>query len=116
MKQEHGVNGRLERQQKTPAYSCPTLNKRKKFKTIISNDIKRIHQETFRDQLPQEIIPCNCFRCKNHEDPETYPMDTINNYIKKKRSTIECRKSMAAVPIIDLVGEVYTDPPSDSHR
>lgn len=68
----------------------------REFITVISNEIKRIHQDWFEDRLEfKELIPCYCDVCKKSNEPQFYELKTVKNYYKSNLE-LTCDKSVNA--------------------
>ncbi|MGF1516043.1 MAG: toll/interleukin-1 receptor domain-containing protein, partial [Elainellaceae cyanobacterium] len=54
----------------------------------------------------KELIPCNCSSCRGNANPESYPYDLLQKYLRDRRYSIECRSSYEDVDVRRLMDEV----------
>ncbi|MEA5467065.1 leucine-rich repeat domain-containing protein [Leptothoe sp. PORK10 BA2] len=78
---------------------------RRNLLTIIRHEFQKIH-DSYERLKYQDLIPCNCSECKDTEQPEGYPYDTLQKALAKGKYEIECRKSFEDVNIRRLIDDV----------
>jgi len=74
----------------------------------IRDKIEDIHEKSFKGISFTELVPCNCDECKISKEPHYFKMDTILNFLEKKKTNVYCDISTKEVNIDKLIGPVYT--------
>ena len=75
------------------------------FLVAINHEFEKIH-EPFDGQLDYDtLIPCNCDTCKNLEEPFTYELSRLQDFIAKKRPDIQCYESSKDVNVRRLLDD-----------
>ncbi|MFT5162226.1 MAG: hypothetical protein ACI9FJ_000794, partial [Alteromonadaceae bacterium] len=82
-------------------------SKRKDLLTVIREEIKKIQASSFPNLPFVEMVPCCCQECAVNQTPYFFDYSDIENYLKKGKVTIDCRKSTEIIPINTLVGSVF---------
>ena len=81
--------------------------------TIVGHELDKINRSY--DRLTTEIlIPCNCVKCKGSQDPETYPYETLQEFIRDREELIQCRKSRKMVNVRRLIDDIAEPQPRDN--
>lgn len=57
----------------------------------VSYELGKIHRSYERLRF-DTFIPCNCTTCKGHQQPHSYPLDTLLNFQKEGQYKIQCQK------------------------
>ncbi|MEO0517904.1 MAG: COR domain-containing protein [Cyanobacteria bacterium P01_A01_bin.116] len=82
-------------------------------------ELWKIHQSYERLQY-QELIPCNCPKCKTTSDPERYDYTLLAQFITDKNYSIQCRKSYQSIDVrhlmSDILGESLATPKEKHFR
>ncbi|MCD9188771.1 MAG: ADP-ribosylation factor-like protein [Pyrinomonadaceae bacterium] len=102
----------------------------KELLTIIRNEIHGIDRDWFENRLKfDEFVPCTCAKCKELKgkfeslsepelknlnenerkslELEPYKLFELQDRLKRKKHTIECRKSYEDIPIKELLKDIY---------
>ncbi|MCP2732032.1 COR domain-containing protein, partial [Limnofasciculus baicalensis] len=88
-------------------------NRTRDLLTIIDRKFMEIH-DSFDGLNYDTLIPCNCQVCKPSQNPYSFPLNRLYNYIDKHRPTIECYESAEDVNVRGLIDGViseYSDNP-----
>ncbi|RFP63081.1 MAG: GTPase [Limnothrix sp. CACIAM 69d] len=84
-------------------------NKRS-FMTVIGHELDKINRSY--DRLTTEVlIPCNCSQCKGSQNPETYPYETLQKFIRDHEALIQCGKSQKMVNVRRLIDDIAEPQP-----
>ncbi|MFZ2967488.1 MAG: COR domain-containing protein [Sulfuricurvum sp.] len=84
------------------------IHQRKYFLHIIREEVKEIHRKWFKNIAFHEMVPCCCSECAGGERPYFFAFSTLEKYQQKKKSTIECPKSVEDVDVQLLIEGVIT--------
>lgn len=71
----------------------------------IRHEFKKIH-DSYERLKYQELIPCNCHECDDSQTPQTYSVESLVNFISKKKFDIQCHKSGEMIDVRGLIDEV----------
>jgi len=71
---------------------------------VIGYEFDRIHREIGTPQ-PNQMIPCNCSKCRNSATPQFFGYDLIMQYKENQQYTILCTRSFESVPLDPLLGK-----------
>ncbi|MEO1394637.1 MAG: COR domain-containing protein [Cyanobacteria bacterium J06634_5] len=71
-------------------------------------ELWKIHQSYERLQY-QELIPCNCTKCKTNLDPERYDYTLLAQFITDKNYSIQCRKSYQSIDVRHLMSDILSE-------
>ncbi|MEL7506843.1 MAG: COR domain-containing protein, partial [Cyanobacteria bacterium J06554_1] len=71
----------------------------------IRYEFQKIH-DSYERLKYEDLIPCNCSECKDTENPEGYPYDTLQKALAKGKYEIECRRSFEDVHIRRLIDDI----------
>ncbi|MCK5058119.1 MAG: TIR domain-containing protein, partial [Candidatus Aminicenantes bacterium] len=96
-----------ERYSKIPKRIIITLqgDNKKVLLSLIRKTIAEIHGD-FHDLEFQEMIPCNCPKCKKNTGPCYHDLAELEERIRRNQPTIECRKSYVNIDVAALIEEV----------
>lgn len=75
----------------------------------IRNEILQIHDKWFNSLRYEQMIPCNCNECKKSKDPYYHEFTYVQKCEEKKKSDVECKKSMENISILHLIEGIYTE-------
>jgi hypothetical protein len=81
---------------------------KKEFMTIIVYELDRIYQSYHRLEY-NRLIPCNCGRCKNSQEPHFYQLESLKRRIDNRRYQFECDLSYETVDARGLIDDVIDD-------
>ena len=87
------------------------INKKPLLETV-RNEFRRIH-DSYEHMKYQELIPCNCAKCKGSAEPEFYAYDLLMQYIARGKYEIECRTSIERVDVRRLISDITAYPVRD---
>ena len=73
--------------------------------TIITYELGKIH-DSYKRLKYQELIPCNCPKCKYNQDPHFYSFNVIRQFRKDGQQEIQCQKSYKMVNVLRLIDDI----------
>ncbi len=71
----------------------------------IRDTFEDIHED-FNNLIVKGMVPCNCFECINHKEPNLYPYDELQRYIRKNIPKIRCGKSLEEMSVKGLLNAI----------
>lgn len=75
---------------------------RRDFLVVIRDELRRVHKK-----IPvEEMVPCNCPRCRTSKNPHYFKYSLLQAYIKAGERAIKCDKSIEDADIWRLTEEV----------
>jgi len=83
--------------------------KRRAFLKQIREEVEFIHKNTFPYIQYEDVIVCNCATCKDSNEPSSFTLLEIKDYLEGNKTQIYCRKAKKDVDIKPLLHEVYTN-------
>jgi internalin A len=92
-------------------YGCQDIQVRvagqdkKGLMSIIVYELDKIYQ-SYHGLNYNKLIPCNCGRCKNSQDPHFYPFENLRKRIADQQRSIQCEKSYEMVDAWRLINDV----------
>jgi internalin A len=104
----------IENYSKSQINVCVTGSNKKPLLEKIRHEFWKIHESYERLQY-EELIPCNCSKCKGDPKPERYSYDLLLQYIGDRKYQIECRKSYQQADVRRLISDI-SEEPSRSYR
>ena len=78
--------------------------------TIVGHELDKINR-SYERLTTEVLIPCNCAKCKGSQDPETYPYETLQEFIRDREELIQCRKSRKMVNVRRLIDDIAEPQP-----
>ena len=84
-------------------------NRKKELLTVVTHELEKIHRSFERLQY-QTLVPCNCQKCVGSENPYSYPLDELHDFLKDGDYQIQCRKSRKMVDVHRLFEDVNLSP------
>jgi internalin A len=78
--------------------------RKKELMTIVTYELDEIHS-SYRRLKYSKLIPCNCAKCKNSQEPHFYPLEILRQFMDD-RQDIQCQKSYRMVDVRALVDDV----------
>lgn len=83
-------------------------NRPRDLMTIIHHEFEKIH-DGFERLDYDTRIPCNCERCRLHDNPSDFPLKLLHRCIDQHRQTIECHESGCDVMVQSLIDGVINE-------
>ncbi len=80
--------------------------------TIVGHELDKINR-SYERLTTEVLIPCNCVKCKGSQDPETYPYETLQKFIRDHEALIQCGKSQKMVNVRRLIDDIADPQPRD---
>jgi len=65
--------------------------RRKELMTIVTYELDKIHS-SFKRLKYSKMIPCNCAACKDSQEPYSYSLDDLQQFIADGQELIQCRR------------------------
>jgi internalin A len=97
----------------TETYGKPEIKIRisgtnkKELLAIIINEFDQIHDLYSRLQDKyQKLIPCNCFKCKGSQSPNSYEFSDLKRRYENRKDTVECKISYEDVDVLSLIDDI----------
>jgi energy-coupling factor transporter ATP-binding protein EcfA2 len=78
---------------------------KKELMTIVTYEMDRIHN-TYPRLKFNKLIPCNCFVCRNQQEPYFYRFESLKRRIADKQYQVECDVSYERVDVLSLIDDV----------
>ncbi len=79
---------------------------RRDFLEVIRNEIRRIHQKSFKEIEMEEMVPCNCTQCRGAAPPHYFEYSVLQRFLEKNKNVIDCLVSTESVSIRGLIEAV----------
>ena len=73
----------------------------------IRNELIDIQKDWFENIKIQELIPCNCSKCKDNDEDHKFLKSDLINRTKNNRFTVECPESYNPINIFELLDVIY---------
>ena len=73
--------------------------------TVVMHELDQIHG-SFHELEYEKLIPCNCDKCKENQEPHFYRLESLKRRLADKRYQIECDQSFEMVDILRLIDDV----------
>jgi internalin A len=77
---------------------------KKSLREAIRYEFRKIH-DSYERLRYQEFIPCNCSTCKGSQSSFSYPLNRLEERLRKNRHQIECDISYEMVNVRDLIDD-----------
>ena len=84
---------------------CVSGAHKKGFLSVIRHEFGKIH-DSYERLKYDELIPCNCPKCKPDAAPADYPYTMLLNFLSDKQYEIQCRNSYGMVNVRSLIDDV----------
>jgi hypothetical protein len=78
---------------------------KKELMTIVMHELDRIH-DSYNRLRYKKMIPCNCAKCKNSQEPYFYPFETLYRFMGDRMDRIQCQNSYEMVDVRGLMDDV----------
>jgi internalin A len=78
---------------------------KKELMTIVMYELDKIHDSYHRLKY-NRLIPCNCAKCKDSQEPHFYPFETLRKFTEDRQNLIQCQKSYQMVDVLSLIDDV----------
>ncbi|MDZ8257319.1 COR domain-containing protein [Nostoc sp. ChiQUE01b] len=74
--------------------------------TIVTHELDKIH-DSYQRLKYNKLIPCNCYTCKDSQEPHFYLFEELRQFIYDKEDQIQCRKKpYKKVNVLGLIDDV----------
>ncbi len=73
--------------------------------TIVTHELDKIHASYHRLKY-QKLIPCNCSRCHDSQDPYFYSFESLKRRYLDRRFQVECDLSYESISVPCLLNDV----------
>ncbi len=80
-------------------------NRKKELLAVVTHELEKIHKSFERLQY-QTLVPCNCQKCEESQNPYTYPLNELREFVEDRAYQIQCRKSRQMVDVRGLIDDV----------
>ncbi|MGM3305158.1 leucine-rich repeat domain-containing protein [Anabaena sp. WFMT] len=84
-------------------------NRKKELLTVITHELDKIHR-SFKRLKYDTLVPCNCEKCIESENPYTYPLNELHEFLTTCDYDIQCRISRKMVDVRRLIDDVNLPP------
>jgi hypothetical protein len=78
---------------------------RKELMTVVTYELDDIHS-AYKRLKYSKLIPCNCAKCKNNQEPHFYPFEVLQQFVDDGQEGIQCQKSYQMVDVRGLIDDV----------
>jgi hypothetical protein len=75
---------------------------------VVTHELEKIHNSYERLNY-QTLVPCNCQRCEGSQNPYSYPLNELREFLDDRAYQIQCRKSRQMVNVPRLIDDVIDD-------
>ena len=82
-----------------------TGKNKKELMTIVAYELDEMHSSYARLKYAK-LIPCNCAKCKNNQDPHFYRLETLRRFVDNRQDLIMCEMSFEMVKVRGLIDDV----------
>ncbi|MBU7586169.1 MAG: TIR domain-containing protein, partial [Nostoc sp. TH1S01] len=83
-------------------------NRKKELLSIIIHELEKIHKPYEERLKYQTLVPCNCKKCKDSQNPYSYDLKILNDFLDAHQDKIQCQKGFGMVDINGLIDDVFT--------
>lgn len=84
-------------------------NSKKALLQTVRNKLEEIHTKSFKRINFTELVCCNCDECRSSNKAHYFSMTTIDRFLEKGKTQINCEKSTMSVNIDNLCGPVFSE-------
>lgn len=81
-------------------------NDKQRLMTVIAYELDEINNSYTRLKY-QKLIPCNCFQCKNQQEPYFHSYQVLLNAKEKRQLKVQCLKSFQMINILSLIDDIF---------
>jgi GTPase SAR1 family protein len=78
---------------------------KKELMTIATYVLDEIHDSYQRLKF-RKLIPCNCLKCKDSQEPNFYPVETLKKFLEERHFGIQCYETSQMVDVRSLLDDV----------
>jgi internalin A len=82
-----------------------TGNRKKELLTVITHELEKIHF-SFERLKYDTLVPCNCEKCIGSDNPYTYPLNELQEFLTDCAYDIQCRISRKMADVRRLIDDV----------
>jgi GTPase SAR1 family protein len=76
----------------------------KELMTVVAYELDKIHTSYNRLKY-SKLIPCNCPKCKNSQEPHFYPAQVLRKFFDDGQESIQCQSSYQMVSVRGLLDD-----------
>ncbi|OUL26450.1 GTPase [Nostoc sp. RF31YmG] len=73
--------------------------------TRVTYELDKIHS-SYKQLKFNKLIPCNCSKCKNQQQPHFYKFENLRNRIANQKYDVECDRSYEKVNVLGLIDDI----------
>jgi small GTP-binding protein len=81
---------------------------KKELMTLVTYELDEIHA-SYKRLKYSKLIPCNCDKCKNNQEPHFYPLETLEQFVDDRQELIQCQRSYQMVNVRELIDDVIEE-------
>jgi Leucine-rich repeat (LRR) protein len=81
----------------------------KELMTVVAYELDKIHSSYNRLRY-SKLIPCNCPKCKNSQEPHFYPAQVLRKFFDDGQEAIQCQSSYQMVSVRGLLDDAAEKP------
>ncbi|MEH2205256.1 MAG: COR domain-containing protein [Nostoc sp.] len=74
--------------------------------TIVTHELDKIHDSYNKRLKYNKLIPCNCFTCKDSQEPHFYKLENLKNRLVRQKYDVECDISFFKANVLSLIDDV----------
>lgn len=78
---------------------------KKELMTVVTYELDEIHS-SYKRLKYSKLIPCNCAKCANSQEPHFYSFDVLQKFVDDKQEGIQCQRSYQMVDVRELIDDV----------
>ena len=82
-------------------------NRKKELLAVVIHALEKIHR-SFEGLQYQTLVPCNCKKCAESENPYAYPLENLRKRLNARKYKIECQNSYEMVDVRRLIKNVIS--------
>ena len=80
-------------------------SRKKELMAVVTHELDKIHRSFERLEY-HTLVPCNCEKCFGSENPYSYPLEELYDFLKDGDYEIQCRKSRKMTDVRTLIDDV----------
>ncbi len=73
--------------------------------TEVTYELDKIHN-SYKALEYSKLIPCNCQRCKDSQEPYFYRFDVLRKFVADRQYRIQCQESYQMINVLGLIYDV----------
>jgi internalin A len=90
-------------------------NRKKELLAVVNHELEKIHQ-SFERLKYETLVPCNCKKCVEDENPYTYTLNVLYDFLNDGDYQIQCQKSRKMVDVRRLIDDVNLSQNTDARN